>query len=83
MSWRIELGKSAVDTKIFHDDQQIGYIQKLELTCDARGVPELNLTITDPDLKVEGILDSAKVQMIKTHKCPNCGEEERITNKGW
>ena len=84
MSWRIELGKSDLDTRIFYNDQQVGYIQGFQLNCSAGGgIPELTLKIINPDLKVEGTLDSAKVKIEKVQKCPQCGEEERITNKGW
>lgn len=84
MSWRIELGQTDHQTKIFYNDQQVGYIQRFNLSCSAgEGVPELTLTIKSPDTKVEGILDSAKVRLEKIQKCPQCGEEERITNKGW
>lgn len=84
MSWHIELGQTDFDTKIFHNDQQLGYIESFSLSCIAGGgMPKLTLVITDPDMKVKGMLDSADVKLEKMQKCPQCGEEERITNKGW
>ena len=81
MSWHIELGQTDRDTKIFHNDQYIGYIQNFSLSCNVGEPPKLTLTIRDPDMKVKGMINSADVKMMQ--KCPQCGEEERITNKGW
>lgn len=79
--WKVELGITDKDCKIFYGYQMVGFVQKVEIEAAVHKTTSMKLTIVDPKIKINGVLEEAKVQTEVV--CPECEEAKRIENKSW